>query len=213
MWKLSEVKRPANLRLRLPTRVWHRATQRARVYVCLPNPPPCSWVSSTEFPCADLGNAPFEEEKTTHRLCQIWKNFDNLGPTGLPSAEASGDPAGPRLRKKKTKNGEDLSLLLYLELWALSFAKCSPGGFRAESKTVLGKAQAPRVEASQRFYCPGFIQSNKQTNKQMTLQAGNAITTNFHVKKTKMIWWEGLCKYWCIHDIDQYDILTVVDNR
>ena len=25
--------------------------------------------------------------------------------------------------------------------------ECSPGGFRAESKTVLGKAQSPRVEA------------------------------------------------------------------
>ena len=42
----------------------------------------------------------------------------------------------------------------------------SPGGFRAESKTVLGEAQAPRVEASQGFDCPGFIQPNKQTNKQ-----------------------------------------------
>ena len=39
------------------------------------------------------------------------------------------------------------------------------GRFCAESKTVLGKAQAPRVEASQGFYCPGFIQPNKQTNK------------------------------------------------
>jgi len=29
----------------------------------------------------------------------------------------------------------------------------------------LGKAQAPRVEASQGFYCPGFIQPNKPTNK------------------------------------------------
>jgi len=43
--------------------------------------------------------------------------------------------------------------------------ECSPGGFRAESKTVLGKAQSPRVEASQGFYCSGFIQPNKQTNK------------------------------------------------
>ena len=42
----------------------------------------------------------------------------------------------------------------------------SPDSFRAESKTVLGKAQASRVEASQEFYCPGFIQPNKQTNKQ-----------------------------------------------
>ena len=41
----------------------------------------------------------------------------------------------------------------------------SPGGFRAESKTVLGKAQAPRVEACQGFYCLGFIQPKKQTNK------------------------------------------------
>ena len=40
----------------------------------------------------------------------------------------------------------------------------SPGGFRAESRTVLGKAQVLRVEASQAFYCPGFIQPNKQTN-------------------------------------------------
>ena len=42
----------------------------------------------------------------------------------------------------------------------------SPGSFRAESKTVLGKAQASRVEASQGFYWSGFIQPNKQTNKQ-----------------------------------------------
>ena len=33
----------------------------------------------------------------------------------------------------------------------------SPGGFRAESRTVLGKAQAPRVEASQGVYYSGFI--------------------------------------------------------
>ena len=45
----------------------------------------------------------------------------------------------------------------------------SPGGFRAESRTVLGKAQALRVEASQGFYYSGFIQPNKQTIKQ-TLQ-------------------------------------------
>ena len=43
--------------------------------------------------------------------------------------------------------------------------ECSPGGFRAESKTILGKAQYPRVKASQGFCCPGFIQPNKQTNK------------------------------------------------
>jgi len=52
--------------------------------------------------------------------------------------------------------------------WTWSVLReCSPGGFRAESKTVWGKAQAPRltdeVEASQGFYCPGFIQPNKQT--------------------------------------------------
>jgi len=41
----------------------------------------------------------------------------------------------------------------------------SPGGFRAESKTVLGEYRAPGVEASQGFDCPGFIQPNKQTNK------------------------------------------------
>ena len=41
----------------------------------------------------------------------------------------------------------------------------SLGGFRAENRTVLGKAQAPRVEASQGFYSSGFIQTNKQTNK------------------------------------------------
>ena len=39
------------------------------------------------------------------------------------------------------------------------------GRFRAESKTVLSKAQSARVEASWGFYCPGFIQPNKQTNK------------------------------------------------
>ena len=41
----------------------------------------------------------------------------------------------------------------------------SPGGFRAESRAVLGKSQAPRVEASQGFYYSGFIQPNKETNK------------------------------------------------
>ena len=36
---------------------------------------------------------------------------------------------------------------------------------RAESKTVLGKAQYPRVKASQGVYYSGFInQTNKQTN-------------------------------------------------
>ena len=42
----------------------------------------------------------------------------------------------------------------------------SLGGFRAKSRTVLGKAQTPRVEASQGFYYSGFIQPNKQTDKQ-----------------------------------------------
>ena len=42
----------------------------------------------------------------------------------------------------------------------------SPGGFRAECRTVLGKTQAPRMEASQGNYYPGFIQPNKQKNKQ-----------------------------------------------
>jgi len=42
----------------------------------------------------------------------------------------------------------------------------SPGGFRAECRTVLGKTQAPRVEASQGNYYPGFIQPNKQKKKQ-----------------------------------------------
>jgi len=41
--------------------------------------------------------------------------------------------------------------------------ECSPDGFRAERKTVLSKAQSPRVKASQGFYCSGFIQPNKQT--------------------------------------------------
>ena len=34
----------------------------------------------------------------------------------------------------------------------------SPDGFCAESRTVLGNAQAPRVETSQGFYYSGFIQ-------------------------------------------------------
>ena len=51
--------------------------------------------------------------------------------------------------------------------------ECSLGGFRADSKTVLGKAQSPRVKASQGFYCSGFI---NQTNKQNQ--------TNPHVKVT-----------------------------
>ena len=45
--------------------------------------------------------------------------------------------------------------------------KNSPGGFRAESKTVLDEYRAPGVEASQGFDCPGFYltkQTNKQTN-------------------------------------------------
>jgi hypothetical protein len=46
----------------------------------------------------------------------------------------------------------------------------SPGGFHAESRTILGKAQAPQVETSQGFYCSGFIQPNKQTNKQKLKQ-------------------------------------------
>ena len=33
----------------------------------------------------------------------------------------------------------------------------SPGGFRADGRTVLGEAQYPRVKASQGFYCSGFI--------------------------------------------------------
>ena len=53
----------------------------------------------------------------------------------------------------------------------------SPGGFRSESKTVLGKVLKARPswvklrhqEASQGFYCPRFIQPNKQTNKQTYL--------------------------------------------
>ena len=55
--------------------------------------------------------------------------------------------------------------------WTWSVLReCSPGGFRAESKTVLGKAKAPqvtdRVEASQGFYRSGFKnQTNKQTMK------------------------------------------------
>ena len=43
------------------------------------------------------------------------------------------------------------------------------GRFRAESKTVLGKAQSPRVKTSQGFYCSGLIQPNKQTNKQTNI--------------------------------------------
>ena len=37
----------------------------------------------------------------------------------------------------------------------------SLGGFRAESRTVLGR-QVPRVDASQGFYCSCLIQPNKQ---------------------------------------------------
>jgi len=50
--------------------------------------------------------------------------------------------------------------------------ECSPGGFRSESKTVLGKVLKARPswvklrhqEASQGFNCPRFIQPNKQAN-------------------------------------------------
>ena len=57
--------------------------------------------------------------------------------------------------------------------------ECSPGGFRAKGRTVLGKAQSPRVKASQGFCYSGFIHPtnkqtkrdrNKQTNKQTLLQ-------------------------------------------
>ena len=41
---------------------------------------------------------------------------------------------------------------------------------------VLGKAQAPRVEASQGFYCPGFIQPNKQKKKQKHVEASDMST-------------------------------------
>ena len=41
--------------------------------------------------------------------------------------------------------------------------KCSPGDFRAESKTVLGKAQSPRVKASQGFYCSGCAKGKTTT--------------------------------------------------
>ena len=39
---------------------------------------------------------------------------------------------------------------------------------------VLGEAQAPRVEASQGVYCPGFIQKNttKKTKKQASKLPG-----------------------------------------
>ena len=40
----------------------------------------------------------------------------------------------------------------------------SPGGFRAESRTVVG-SQAPRVEASQGFYYSSFIQPNKKSHR------------------------------------------------
>jgi len=35
-----------------------------------------------------------------------------------------------------------------------------------------GKAQSPRVEASQGVYCSGFIQPNKQTNKYPRMERG-----------------------------------------
>ena len=34
--------------------------------------------------------------------------------------------------------------------------ECSPGGFCAEGRTVLGEAQDPRVRASLGFYCSSF---------------------------------------------------------
>ena len=42
--------------------------------------------------------------------------------------------------------------------------QCSPDGFRAKGRIVLGEAQDPRVRASQGVYCSGFInKTNKQT--------------------------------------------------
>ena len=77
----------------------------------------------------------------------------------------------------------------------------SQGGFRAESRTVLGKAQAPRVEVSQRFYWSGFIQqgfycsgfinpTNKQTNQ-----------TNKQTNSTKQInkQTNKFSKKWMVH--------------
>ena len=54
-----------------------------------------------------------------------------------------------------------------VNLWTmptLAGLEVSPGGFCAECRTVLGKAQAQRVEVSQGVYCPGFIQPKKETN-------------------------------------------------
>ena len=54
--------------------------------------------------------------------------------------------------------------------------RVSLGGFRAESRTVLGKAQAPRVEASQGFTIRVlFNQTNKQTIKDPHTVVASAI--------------------------------------
>ena len=61
----------------------------------------------------------------------------------------------------------------------------SPGGFRAKSRAVLGIAQAPRVKASQGFYCSGFIQPTKQTkdtNEQENLDSRPALHMYYYPK-------------------------------
>jgi len=46
----------------------------------------------------------------------------------------------------------------------------SLGGFSAYGMTIWG-SQTPWVEASLGFYNSGFIQTNKQTNKQTSIKA------------------------------------------
>ena len=56
---------------------------------------------------------------------------------------------------------EHSSIQASVNLWTmptLAGLGVSPGGLCAECRTVLGKAQAPRVEASLGVYCPDFIQ-------------------------------------------------------
>ena len=62
---------------------------------------------------------------------------------------------------------------------------------RAEGRTVLDEAQAPRVDASLGFYCSDFIQQNKQANKQcfyatLHCEAGSIFVKNATHMSQKM---------------------------
>ena len=78
------------------------------------------------------------------------------------------DPATSVTIQQKTSSPSTCRLLTQVGLGV------SPGCFRAESRTVLS-SQAPRVEASLGVYYSGFIQTNKQKNKQRNEEEEDAV--------------------------------------